>query len=261
METLDTRYPNLSQMVTSVLGIDLEQLASRAPAQDYEYFDLERLLAHSKDYRRMVDADSWLAPFATQVAGYIATIEAYVALGVAKDPFHFVTKKLLAPEEPRASPPGAEMLDTLVECSWGLWLHDQHGNLEEECLLPDGLGNADFCIRTTDGPLWVDCVSVGPTSDRNEIATYFSDVVLEKWTTKFGKRGAASLPTAVAVTLLKKQEHVLHSVTFDQTIGRTWTPADSLWTDCPGLRHAWFAVPPWHEHAHRPEILAMWTRP
>src|SRR5216684_1245388 len=82
--SLDTKYTALSRLVRSVLGLDLETLASRAPAVGYEYFDLERLLAHVRSSPLALD-DKIFGPFSRQVRGYLATIEAYVALGIIKD--------------------------------------------------------------------------------------------------------------------------------------------------------------------------------
>ena len=261
MGSLDEDYPKLSELVSTVLGIGLEGLADRAPAQDYEYFDLERLLADARAGRTHIKAGDLLAGFAEQTHGYIATLEAYVGLGVLKDKRQFVKKKLCAPRKPRAAPPGSEMLDTVAECSWGLWLHDRYGNLEEERLLPGSHGNTDFYVSTGPAPLWVDCISIAPESDRFDLNAYLSRVVFDKWKTKFAARGAASLPAAIAVTALKKQEHVVHALHFNQTIGNACVPSDSLWVSCPGLQCAWFATPPWHATAHRPDVFAAWYRP
>ncbi len=261
MVSLDDDYPNLSQLVACVLGIGLEQLAARAPARDYEYFDLERLLADAKAGQAHITSGDLLAGFAQQTHGYVATLEEYVGLGVLKDPHQFVTKKLCAPRAPRAAPPGPEALDTITECSWGLWFHDRYGNLEEEKPLPDGRGNCDFYVVTGTAPLWVDCISIAPASDRSDLNAYLSRVVLQKWQKKFEARGAANLPTAISVTSLKKQEHFVPALHFSQAIGETCAPADSLWTSCPGLQGAWFATPPWHQGAHRPDVFATWLRP
>jgi len=261
MDSLDDDFPKLSRLVTSVLGVGLEQLAARAPAQDYEYFDLERLLADAKAGQTHIDSGDVLAEFAQQTRGYVATLDAYVGLGVLKNPRQFVRKKLSAPNGPRATPRGSEMLDTLVECSWGLWLHDRYGNLEEEKPLPDGRGNCDFYVIIETSPLWVDCISIAPASDRADLNAYLSGVVLEKWHSKFEARGAANLPAAIAVTSLKKQEHFVHALHFNQTIGNACEPSDALWAACPGLQGAWFATPPWHPRAHRPDIFATWLRP
>jgi len=261
MGSLDEDYPKLSELVSTVLGIGLEGLADRAPAQDYEYFDLERLLADARGGRTYIKAGNLLAGFAEQTHGYIATLESYVGLGVLKDQQQFVKKKLCAPRKPRAAPPGSEMLDTVAECSWGLWLHDRYGNLEEERLLPNSHGNSDFYVSTGTVPLWVDCISIAPESDRFDLNAYLSRVVFEKWKSKFAVRGAANLPAAIAVTALKKQEHIVHALHFNQAIGNACVPSDSLWVDCPGLQCAWFATPPWHPTAHRPDIFAAWYRP
>jgi hypothetical protein len=242
--------------------MDLHRLAARSPTAEYDYFDLERLLAHTLDQDRLGMTNTILAPFATQVRGYIATIEAYVALGLVKDPGRFVRQKLLAARHPRPTPPSAEMLDTLAECSWGLFLHDQHGSLEEEKPLPGGVGDADFFIQDAKGPLWIDCISIAPSAEQFDLSSYLTKVVSDKWHRKFGARsGAASVRASVAVTLLKNQENVVGRLRFDQAIGASLLPKPNLWADCPGLESAWFAVPPFGETAHRPEIFATWQRP
>lgn len=50
---LDLQYPNLSALIQSVLGMSLQQLAARAPAAGYTFFDLERLLAHVRDINQL----------------------------------------------------------------------------------------------------------------------------------------------------------------------------------------------------------------
>jgi len=261
MTTLDDRYPHLSSLVASVHGFGLERLADRAPAGDYDYFDLERLLAHERDMRLQAAAGGLDALLAQQPLGYVATIEAYVGLGVLKNRRGFVTQKLRAPAKAHAEPQGAQMLDTLAECSWGLWLHHQHGNLEEERVLPDGRGDCDFYVSTEEGPLWIDCISVAPTSDRFDLNTYFSDVVRKKWRTKFAARGATHLPLGIAVSVIKNQEHLIAALHFNETIGEACVPRSTLWQECPGLRHAWLATPPFHATPHHPVIFATWSKP
>jgi hypothetical protein len=197
-----------------------------------------------------------------QVRGYVATLEAFVALGVVRDHEAFVTKKLLAPRTALASPPSSEMLDTLVECSWGLWLHDRHGNLIPERPFPADPGDADFVVAMSRGELWIDCLSVEPTDRRSDINAYLTSRVRNKWGKKFGARpSAASLPAAIAVTMLKGQEHVMPALIFDEITKRPYEAPSSLWADCPGLQEVWFGLPSWEAGAQRPELLATWTRP
>lgn len=200
---------------------------------------------------------SWFA----QARGYLATIDAYVSLGKLKDPRLFVTKKLAAPVEPRAVPPGSEMLDTLAECSWGLWLHEQFGNLEEARVLPSEDRDADFFVTTKDGPLWVDCISIAPTKDRADLNCYFSRVVQNKWHEKFGLERDREIRAAIAVSVLKNQEFVVSFLRFDEASGKAWEPRESLWSACPTLERAWFGMPPWHDRPQQPNIFATWKRP
>jgi hypothetical protein len=259
---LDGQYPKLSQLVEAECDVTLEQLANRAPAVNYKYFDLERLLAHAVRDARTGPAGTLLAPYATQVLGYLATLEAYIALNVIKSAHNFVVKKLMVPQRAGPPPAGAEMLDTLVECSWAIWLHDRYGNLEEEKRLPGGVGDADFFVTTTAGPLWVDCISVAPKSEQVDLGAYFSKVVIRKWKRKFGGRpGAAQIAAAIAVTVLKNQENIIGQLHFDQTVGNVLMPTNTVWTDCAALQAAWLALPPFHDVAHRPDLFATWTRP
>ena len=258
--SLDTKYTALSRLVRSVLGLDLETLASRAPAVGYEHFDLERLLAHVRSSPLALD-DKIFGPFSRQVRGYLATIEAYVALGIIKDQAAFVTKKLAAPKVALPMPHSTEMLDTLAECCWALWLHDRYGNLEAEKMFPCGGGDADFFV-SSDGDLWVDCISVAPAGDRSRMSEYLANTVRSKWRAKFGaRRGAAALPAAIAVLLLKQQEHTIPALIRDEITGISYSPPASLWTDCPGLHAAWFGTPPWYDAPHRPDVFATWRRP
>jgi len=262
MPSLDQRFPSLSQLVEAEYGFSLEHLAKRARATQYDYFDLERLLAHTLDDDRYGLADGVLAPHAAQVRGYIATLEAYVALGIVKNPRRFVAQKLMVPATPRPLPVGSEMLDTLAECSWALWLHDRYGNVEEEKPLPGGVGDADFFVVTAEGNLWVDSISVAPTADQSDLSEYFSKVVTRKWKQKFGALlGATSIRSAIAVTLLKNQENALARLHFDQATGQTLSPQSHVWTDCSTLQTVWLGLPPFHERAHRPDIFATWNRP
>lgn len=266
-QTLDIRYPHLSALVSSVLSVDLETLASRAPASGYLYFDLERLLAHVRAIPMSYGDDFCDHIYGLgdrQVRGYLATLEAFIALGVVRDVAAFVTKKLAAPKMalPSPSPKSSEMLDTLVECSWGLWLHARHGNLETEKPLPGGIGDADFYVDTADGPLWVDCLSVGPQNGKHAIPEYLRTTVRKKWLKKFGARpAAAGLPSAITVTMLKSQENVAPALIRDEIVGAEYAAPPSIWRDCPGLRAAWFAMPPWEDTAHLPTVVATWERP
>lgn len=261
---LDTRFPKLSALVWSVLQIDLETLASRAAASGYEYYDLERLLADVRatplSYGDPI-ADATFGPHGQQARGYLATIEAFIGLGIVGDAGAFITKKLAAPRTPSPSPRSSEMLDTVAECSWGLWLHDLYGAVEAEKSLP-GRGDVDFYVRTPGGELWVDCISVNPQDVKYDMSDYLCSAVQKKWRDKFGARpGAAQLPAAIAVTLQKSQENVIASLIRDEITGSAYLAPDSLWAACPGLRAAWYATPPWGEAPHRPKIFAKWVRP
>jgi hypothetical protein len=261
--SLDVDYPYLSAVVRDVLSLTLNQLADRCPCQAiYQYFDLERLLAAVRDNPLFNDpeytnySDSW-----AQVRGYLATIDAYIGLGVLKNPTEFITKKLLAPVSPVAEPPSDEMLNTLVECMWGLWLKDAHGNIEETKPFPGGGGDADFFVETPNGPLWVDCMSISSDTPRDDMMRYLVPRVRTKWREKFGARpGGANLPAAIAVTLIKDQGNVAPALIRDEITGSEYMAPKSLWTDCFGLRHVWFATAEWHAGAHRPPIFATWNR-
>jgi hypothetical protein len=152
------------------------------------------------------------------------------------------------------------MLDTLAECSWGLWLHGRHGNLEEERLLPDGLDNSDFFVTTASGPLWVDCISIAPEADLVELTACLSKIVKKKWRRKFGDRAASGFLTAIAVTTLKMQEHVLPWLGHERACDRPSIAPASLWASCPGLSEVWLGRPPWHDSPQHPEFLASWKR-
>jgi hypothetical protein len=99
---LDVDYPHLSAAVRDVLSLTLDQLADRSPCRDiFKYFDLERLLAAVRDNPLFNDpefttySDNW-----AQVRGYLSTFDAYIGLGVLKNPADFITNKLLAPMQP-----------------------------------------------------------------------------------------------------------------------------------------------------------------
>jgi hypothetical protein len=133
--------------------------------------------------------------------------------------------------------------------------------LEEERPLPGGVGDADFYVVTPQGDLWLDCLAVAPTSERYELATYLSDMVSEKWRTKFGLRcGTDVIATGICVSLLKRQENVIGALRFAQDTGQGLKVSDSVWLDCPGLQSVWIGLPPWHERSHRPEIVEQWQR-
>jgi hypothetical protein len=263
---LDLQYPHLSLLIQSVLGITLQELAARAPAAGYTFFDLERLLAHVQ-FVNQVQLDeigeAIVRLHHQQVRGYVATLEAFVALGVLREREAFVVKKLLAPRDALPAPPNSsEMLDTLVECSWGLWLHDRHGNVTPEQPFPTEHGDADFFVTTTNGDRWVDCLSLEPTDGRSDINSYLAARVRGKWGKKFGARpSAASLPAAIAITLLKGQEHVMPALIRDEITNRQYMAPTSLWAACPGLREVWIGLPSWEAGAQRPELLTTWTRP
>jgi hypothetical protein len=140
-------------------------------------------------------------------------------------------------------------------------LHDEHGNLEETKLLPGGRGDADFFVNTANGPLWVDCMSISSTTRRDDMMKYLLPRVQTKWGKKFGARsGAADLPAAIAVTLIKDQENVISALIRDEITRNDYIAPLSLWSNCPGLRLVWLATAPWHSGAHRPPIFATWTR-
>lgn len=262
---LDGRYPHLSSLVRAVLGISLVGLANRAPAKDFKYFDLERLLAHVEQISNwQLDeiGEAIMRLHHQQVHGYVSTIEAFAALGVVRDPAAFVAKKLLAPQVALPSPPSSEMLDTLAECSWGLWLHDNHKNLMAERPFPSDDGDADFFVATADGDRWVDCISLAPSDSRDSINTYLASRVREKWRKKFGaRRSASTLPAAIAVMLLKGQEHLMPAIIRDEIAESRYAAPASLWAECPGLVEVWIGLPSWSASAHRPELLTMWCRP
>src|SRR5262245_45690641 len=123
MKSLDEEYPLLSGLIRAERGLDLEALAKRAPAQRYEYFDLERQLHEVKQFGSIpTGALADLVPHIDQARGYLATIERYLGLGILKNSSRFVTSKLLVPATARSMPPSSEFLDTMAECSWALWL-------------------------------------------------------------------------------------------------------------------------------------------
>lgn len=261
---LDVRYPHLSALVREVLDMSLVELANRAPATGFEYFDLERLLAHVEQIAGW-DLDEVSEAIVRlhhqQVHGYVSTIEAFAALGVVRDRAAFVAKKLLAPQVALSSPPSSEMLDTLAECSWGLWLHDQHKNLIAERPFPTDDGDADFFVATANGDRWVDCISLAPTDSPSSISTYLASRVRTKWGKKFGaRRSASSLPAGIAVMLLKGQEHLMPGLIRDDIVERRYSVPPSLWAECPGLVEVWIGLPSWDSSAQRPHLLTTWSR-
>lgn len=245
--------------------MSLVQLAHRAPAVNYEHFDLERLLAHLESVKSWSQEDlgeMLMRLHHQQVHGFVATIEQFLALDVVKDRVNFVVKKLLAPQVALPSPPSAEMLDTLAECWWGLWLHAQHGNLKTEAPFPTDEGDADFFVTTKDGDRWVDCISLAPTDSPRNINEYLAARIRNKWGKKFGARpSAASLPAAIAVMLHKRQEHLVPSLIVGDISGRSPEALPSLWSDCPGLLEVWIGLPSWKPSASHPEMLTTWRRP
>lgn len=263
--TLDARYPHLSRLVFAALGLTLEKLADRAPADYVPYFDLERLLAHVRmihGVRLDADADMLFHLHHDQVRGYVATLEAFAALGVVRDPVDFVRKKLQAPRNARPTSTSSEMLDTLTECCWGLWLHDQFGNLIAERPFPSDHGDADFYVATPAGELWVDCLSPAPRDAQRDIAEYLASRVCAKWKDKFGARpSAATLRAGIAVSSLKGQEQLMPRLIFDEITEERYQAPDWLWTECPSLEYVWFGLQSWDAGAQRPQIVATWTRP
>src|SRR5262245_59171473 len=97
-----------------------------------------------------------------------------------------------------------------------------------------------------------DCISVEPSWGRSDLGAYLSRRVRKKWWDKFGARRTSTPPTAIAVALLKGQEHVLPWLLHDRTTGVSLRPPGSIWADCPGLQAAWFGLPPWYDRPHRP---------
>lgn len=259
MANLDERYPHLSELVRSVLTLSLDALASRAPCDDYPFYDLERLLANVRDndYEVLDEFGSWFA----QARGYLATIDAYVGLGVIENRRRFLVKKLSAPRNPSNRPVSAEMLDTLVECSWGLWLHEMFGAIQEGKVLPSGARDADFYVNSGDIGLWVDCISVTPEADQPDLGAYFSKVARNKWRKKFGHRQDQGIATALAVTVIKNQEYIVPFLRYHEQLGSQWAPETSLWNSCPSLKRVWFGMPPWHEDPQQPAIFGTWESP
>lgn len=265
MMNLDLRYPAISASVREALDMSLVDLARRAPAVDYEFFDLERLLAHLEliDGRKLDDLGEMIVRLHDQqVHGFAATIEEFLSLGVLEDRVTFVVKKLLAPKVALPSPPSDEMLNTLAECWWGLWLHARHGNLIAEAPFPADKGDADFFVKTDEGDRWVDCTSLAPDDSPGSVNAYLVSRVRYKWGKKFGARpSAASLPAAIAVMLHKGQEHLMPSLILGDIVGRRYEAPPSLWADCPGLQEVWIGLPSWESNASHPELLATWKRP
>ena len=262
---IDLQYPKLGALVREVLNLSLHELAKRAPASAFTFFDLERLLAHAELIGQTPlneIEESLFRLHHQQTLGYVSTLEAFVALDIVEDRESFVVKKLLAPREALPTPPSSEMLDTLAECSWGLWLHDQHNNVIAEKKFPADAGDADFFTSTTDGDRWVDCISLAPADAPARIGGYLASRVRAKWGKKFGARpSAAKLPAAIAVMLLKGQEHLMPGLILNDVVGRRYEAPSSLWTDCPGLVEVWIGLPSWDARAQRPELLATWKRP
>lgn len=262
---LDLQYPHLSALVRDVLDLTLGELANRAPATGFAFFDLERLLAHVEEIASWsLDeiGEAIVRLHHQQVHGYVSTLEGFVALGVVRDHAAFVTKKLLAPRTALPLPPGSEMLDTLAECSWGLWLHDHHNNLIAERPFPSDDGDADFFVTTADGDRWVDCISLAPSDSPGSINTYLASRVRNKWGKKFGaRRSARYLPAAIAVMLLKGQEHLMPALLRAEIVKRDYVAPASLWADCPGLVEVWIGLPSWSASAQRPQLLTTWRRP
>src|ERR1041385_726049 len=96
MATLDSTFPDLSGLVRRVLRVSLEDLASRAPASDFQFYDLERLLAKVRANEALHLDEICAAIFGAHHAqdrGYVATVDAFVKLGVIRDEKAFVEKK------------------------------------------------------------------------------------------------------------------------------------------------------------------------
>jgi hypothetical protein len=179
MATLDELFPHLSELVRDVRGLSLDDLSTRAPSVGFPFYDLERLLAAVRE-DEVDPLDGTLAPIFgvqdAQLRGYVATIDAYIGLGTLQGRKRnaFVAKKLMVPRAPRAPLDSSEMLDTIAECSWGLWLHDEYGNIEAEKPFPNGSGDADFYVESDIGPLWVDCMSPAPDERPPSVMAYLT---------------------------------------------------------------------------------------
>lgn len=264
--TLDSRLPDLSALVRSDLKITLEELADRKPAVDYGYFDLERLLARFRELDSTCHDDlgeKIISGHRDQVRGYVATLDEFVRVFEVPGARAFLRKKLQAPTKPRDAAPSTEMLDTLAECCWGLWLKDWCERVEVEKPFPDKSGDADFFANAPSGELWIDCVSPAPKDRQSDLPEYFADVIIAKWRSKFGRTSASSaLPSAIAVNLLKNQENLMPRLVFDEiTKQRNYRAPSRIWTECPSLQHAWVGLQSWSDRAQRPNVIANWTRP
>jgi hypothetical protein len=191
---LDLDYPHLSRLIATTHGLTLQQLADRAPASGYPYFDLERLCHNAKEMAAALAEDPCFGAQAGQVLGYLSVIDEYIALGILKSPKSFA-KKLIAPKKALAAPPGGtELLDTIVECQWGMQFHEDGYSVEEEVPFPGG-GDADFRITDTRRglpTLWVDSISPEP----RDVTPHWSTGSL-KWPRGSGR---ASSPRRAAPT-------------------------------------------------------------
>lgn len=266
MVTLDSRLPGLSALVRSDLKIGLEELADRKPAVGYSYFDLERLLAHFRELDSTQHdevGEIIISGHRDQVRGYVATLDEFVRVFDVPRARAFLRKKLQAPTKPRDAAPSTEMLDTLAECCWGLWLKDWCEDLEVEKIFPDKSGDADFFARVPEGVLWIDCVSPAPKDPQSDLPEFFADVIIDKWRKKFGRTAASSaLPSAVAVNLLKNQENLMPRLVFDEiTKQQNYLAPARIWRECPSLQRAWIGLPSWSDRAQRPNVIASWSRP
>ena len=276
---LDAQYPALSAIVREVSGLTLETLADRAPAHGYDFYDLERLCADVRASQIPVD-NPFLAGLGgdTQIQGYLAISNEYVARGFVRKRPSFVRRKLLVLKTPKPtpSPTGYDCLDTIMECSWGLFFADNFPKVEEERPLPgDKRKNADFWVEKDSKALWIDCVSPHPQADKTmgSLEAWIEKWAREKWKEKFS--AASKLPvglaTGLAITMIKTRDpdegnHGMFDAlamldwkrTFDEPIG---TPPDQFWADCPGLEIVWVGEPQVCSTASSPLIIREWRRP
>ena len=279
MLNLDTQYPALSAIVREASGLTLEAIANRAPARDYDFYDLERLCADTRD--RQVPVDNPLLRAlgdAAQIQGYLAILNEYVARGFVRKRPSFVRHKLLVLKRSKSapSPTGYDCLDTIMECSWGLFFADKFAKVEEERSLPgDEEKNADFWVEDGAKVLWIDCLSPYPAAGRTKasLEEWIEEWARGKWKDKFSVAHARSggIATGLAITMLKTRDPNLgnggmldalaklhRKRTFGDPIGQ---PPDQFWHDCPGLEVVWVGEPQISSTPFRPIIICEWRRP
>ena len=277
---LDAQYPALSAIVCEVNGLTLEALADRAPAHNYEFYDLERLCADIRT--RQIPIDN---PFlqalgeATQIQGYLAVLNEYVARGFVRKRPSFVHDKLLAPKKPNPSAPsptGFNCLDTIMECSWGLYFEDIFDKVEEERSIPgDEKKNADFRVEKDARALWIDCYSPYPSAEetRGTLEEWIELWARNKWQSKFraARERNSELATGLAITMIKTPDlntgkygmlDALLKLYFKRDFGKPiGEPPDQFWRECPGLDVVWVGEPQYCSSAFRPILACTWQRP